>query len=191
MNERAVSNQKFADALEVCLPTVSKWIEGNAMPQPEKLLRIADFFSVEPNYFLEKPKEVVSQALTAKRIFKLRQQNCMSRAMLARAIDVSLQTIVLWENGSKPSVRGIGKLCEYFGISPEYFTNEKYELSEAAGTPKLPLSLKQRGGGDKILEYLAPWKEASNKNADIQGYILTILKKYLPHSDLSIFTEKK
>ncbi len=195
MKERAVSSQKFADSLEVCLPTVSKWIEGQAMPQPEKLKRIAEFFNTEPAYFLEKQKNVVSQELTAKRIFQLRQEHCLSRAMLARAIDVSLQTIVLWENGSKPSIRGINKLSEYFGISPEYFTNEKYVLKIAKTKSGLPIppppplfsGKNQRYVNDKISEYLAPWREAAFQDPEVLGYVLTTLKKHLPQADLSLF----
>lgn len=50
--QRGLSQQKLADTLGVSRSTVAMWETGPNQPDPDMLLRIADFFHVSVDYFL-------------------------------------------------------------------------------------------------------------------------------------------
>lgn len=54
-NEEHMSQEEFADLLEVSRQTVSKWELGVSFPEIEKLIFISDRFNVSIDYLLKDP----------------------------------------------------------------------------------------------------------------------------------------
>lgn len=59
------------------------------------------------------------------KVYQLRKKEGISQELLAESIGVSRQAISKWEqNVVTPDTVNLIRLCSYFDVSPEYFTDE-------------------------------------------------------------------
>jgi transcriptional regulator with XRE-family HTH domain len=72
------------------------------------------------------------QAGFTKRFGDWRTAQGMTRRELARAIDVTEQTLINWEKGTVPSADALARLVRYSGISADWWLG----ISDVKGRPR-------------------------------------------------------
>ena len=90
-----------------------------------------------------------------KKIKYLREEMCISRDVLSKVLNISLDKITYWENNSlMPDDESLKKMAETFGVSERYFTEDIIKNPEI----KMTISLKDLAfeNNVKVLRYIYP-----------------------------------
>ena len=129
--ENNLTQDEFANKLNVSRQSISKWESGLSLPEISNLLLISEIFNctidsllLEETTPLEVPKE--SFETFGERLIYLRKKHHMSQELLADALEVSRQAIFKYErNLIYPDLDKIIKISNLYNCSIDYLLKEK------------------------------------------------------------------
>jgi len=114
----ALSQEGFAERLDVGTTTVQGWERGDHPPGPYALRRIRETFGVSPiDLGVAEVRPSWSDA-----ILRLREREALSQEQFAERVGVEPRTVQRWERGvHRPRRSQVRRICRSFGSSPTDF----------------------------------------------------------------------
>lgn len=116
----------------VTTATLSEWKTGKYTPKIDKILKLADYFGVTAEYFLNHVEEKVDQNLNEVSILGkikvLCDRNNISLTRLEKDLNFSNGILCKWAKHS-PSVKALKSVSDYFNVSIGYFLDEKPNIN--------------------------------------------------------------
>ena len=103
-------------------------------------------------YFI---REVLSLSVFGDRLLQLRQGRHMSQATVSASVGIAQSTLAQWESGVRePSFAMIGKLAQYFDVSPAYFFADTENIPKLNALAEKYECLLSRPDAQAVLDYL-------------------------------------
>ena len=107
------------------------------------------------------------------RLRELRESRSLSRAKVASDLGISRQGYGYYESGQRtPSVKVLKQLADYFGVSPDFILNEKFNLqlfnSEAEKPKTLPTVSQSELLVANAIGHLLTLKDEKSKKLSLQ-----------------------
>lgn len=131
-------------AIQLNLPreTYRSYETGSRQPNPEMLMKMADYFDCSVDYLLGRKEKTM-------RLREIRKSKHLTMKELATFLNVSEGAISQYENGKRcPDYTMLIKIADYFDVSLDYLlgrTDEKnrYSAGEYPERSKLELDIKK------------------------------------------------
>lgn len=121
--QSGLSQEELGNIVGVSRQAVSKWELDALRPKAKALQRLCCYFHVDSTYFLGEEGDIgfVKQSVQTfgDQICALRKKAGLSQEKLAEKLDVSRQTVSLWEtNVLRPKSTTLQTICTYFQVDP-------------------------------------------------------------------------
>ncbi len=88
--ERNLSQEEFAEIMNVSRQAVSKWESGQSLPEIDKLIEISNYFVVSIDNLIKNEKTIIDKELAEKK--EVRKSNNILESRKKRIILISLVT---------------------------------------------------------------------------------------------------
>lgn len=112
-------------SLGISATNLKKWQEG-ATVNSSILQKLAEYFDVPIDYFFENDEAPVEdEAFFYQRFIKLCNDNNIKPTPLLKQLNLSPNNLKRWQEGTTANAETLNKLCDYFGVIPDYFINKR------------------------------------------------------------------
>lgn len=180
-NLKRLSQKDFADKFSLTQQAVAKWEKNQASPNPDMLVKLADFFDVSTDYLLGRTDDTTFFAkpnpenTNVNRLHTLMEEKEVSTEELADLLNIPKYDIKRFELGlDYPNAQQLKVLADYFYVPIEYITgssdaavssvqklhNESVESQPNKNKPKNSNILQL---DDEELEFITPTLDSFRK----------------------------
>jgi len=128
-----LTQRSLAIALDVTEVTIRNWEKG-ALDWLENVVELCDIFECSPRDLLENFK-------------KMREEYPLTQAELAQAMEVTENTIALWEKGNFDGAKKADKLCEVLNCSLE----DLYEIVPGSSSKRKKARIESNEDSDLLM----------------------------------------
>ena len=129
LNEQCITAYQVSKDTGITTATLSEWKTGKYTPKIDKLLKLANYFGITVEYFLEeKVNQNANEVNILDKIKVLCNRNNISLTQLEKNLNFSSGILCKWANHS-PSVKALKSVSTYFNVSIEYFLDEKTNIN--------------------------------------------------------------
>jgi transcriptional regulator with XRE-family HTH domain len=115
--------------------------------------------------------------MLAKRIQEAREQKSMSKAELARRVNVSRASVSMWEDGKNISISNIIKIAEVLDVTPEWLQygveNESVKIEDLADCLEYTREISSR----------YDWELSDRQYARVAAYLYKERSRGMPIND--------
>lgn len=150
-NEKRLSQKELAKELKMSQQTIAKWENNQSTPNPEMIVKIADFFDISTDYLLGRTNEDISidkipkqkiRNFNYNRLQELVKNKDSSLEELAELLHTNKYEIAMYLSGIKcPQEKDLYSLSEYFNHPIEleesdFIKSDKKNLIKQIEIPK-------------------------------------------------------
>lgn len=125
LKTKGIAQKEFAQSAKVSEQNVSLWLNRDAYPNLDSLIKVADFLNYSLDFLLGRTEHeevylAIQRTSFQKRLKFLMEKNHQTANYIATACKFKNYNFTRWQRGATPTPELLNKLAYHFNVSVDY-----------------------------------------------------------------------